>query len=247
MYGYQSTYTDATTRTNRTTETIEIAVGNSSGWSFQTPTLPLPISGYGNMILDSQGYPHFICSQDTLPYTYPTVRNLIYVSWDGTAWNTQTVASNVQVQIYGPDTNWANIGFLAFDSHDNPHITYTTSNGEAMYASLTGKAWSIHEVGTNSSAISPGFLAVDSSGNPHIIYYGPVNTYTGYGSMIFISNITYATATEPISTSPTTAGNNAVQNTFELPLIFVTTAIVVAIVLALLIYVKHKKTQQKIT
>jgi hypothetical protein len=235
LYGYESTYTEPTTGTNKTTETIKIAVGNSSDWSFQTPALPKPISGYGNMILDSQGYPHFICSQNTVPYT---VRNLLYVSWDGTTWSKQTVASNVQLQIYGPYTNWVSMGFLALDSHDKPHITYTTSSGEVMYASLTDKEWSIHEVGTNSSAIAPGFLAMDSSGNPHIAYYGPVNTRTGYGSGILITNITYASATEPISPAIT-----EVKNILEL-LIFATVAIL-AIVLALLIYLRHKKQNRK--
>ena len=56
MYGYSSS--------DNGKEVVQLAIGNSTGWNIQTIPLPSPISGFGNMVLDSKGYPHLISGQN---------------------------------------------------------------------------------------------------------------------------------------------------------------------------------------
>jgi hypothetical protein len=194
LYGYPSSYEDKNTNMNYSTTTIRLAVHKNSTWSIETIPLHPPINGYGNVVLDSKGYPHFICSQLQLPYAYPGRSNLMYVSWDGIAWNTQDVVSNVTLGIGGggDNVNWVNMGFLALDSHDYPKISYVDTH--LMYASWTGNSWNIQPIDTNAQTIKPGFLALDSNDNPHISYLGSrssnVYLYRTYATVI------YATSTE---------------------------------------------------
>lgn len=191
LYGIPSSYEDKNANKTYSTEIIKLAVSKNFGWRIETIPLPLPTNGYGNIVLDSKGYPHFICSQLHLPWTYPGRSNLLYVSWDGDTWNTQEVISNVSLKIYGHNTNWVNMGFLALDSHDYPKISYFTDN--LTYASWTGNSWNIKTMDIHTES-KPGFLALDSNDNPHISYLGTLsgNVYTHkrYG------NVTYATLTE---------------------------------------------------
>ena len=73
----------------------KFALWNGSNWNFQSPITNL--DSYGNMVLDSNGYPHFI--YQTQPNLFsPSLGNynssLIYASWNGSTWNTQTVIIN---------------------------------------------------------------------------------------------------------------------------------------------------------
>ena len=79
------------------------------------------------------------------------------------------------------------IGSVALDAKNNPHITYTTTTGKVMYASRTSNSWDIQPVGGNTSATEPGFLALDSSGDPHISFYGSVVSYYGYANLTTLS------------------------------------------------------------
>jgi hypothetical protein len=228
LYGYPSSYEDKSTSMSYSTTTIRLAVCKNSRWSIETIPLPPPINGYGNMVLDSKGYPHFICSQMQLPYTYPGYSNLLYVSWDGTAWNTQDVVSNITLEIYGHNVNWVNMGFLALDVHDYPRISYFDTH--LMYASWNGNTWKIQTIDTNAQA-KPAFLALDSNDNPHISYLGPLSPnvylYRTY------ANVTYATSTEATGT----------VESGVLPLLVVVSAtiVLVVIVISLLLYRRHLK------
>jgi hypothetical protein len=194
LYGYPSSYEDENTNMSYSTTTIRLAVCKDSRWSIETVSLPPPVNGYGNLVLDSKGYPHFICSQRQLPSTYPDRSNLLYVSWDGAAWNTENVVSNVTLGIGGggENVNWVNMGFLALDSNDYPKISYVDT--QLMYVSWTGKTWNIQPIDTNAQAIKPGFVALDSNDNPHISYLGS-RYYAGRLYQAY-ANITYATTTE---------------------------------------------------
>jgi len=163
-----------------------------------------------------------------LPYTYPGYSNLLYVSWDGTAWNTQDVVSNITLEIYGHNVNWVNMGFLALDVHDYPRISYFDTH--LMYASWNGNTWKIQTIDTNAQA-KPAFLALDSNDNPHISYLGPLSPnvylYRTY------ANVTYATSTEATGT----------VESGVLPLLVVVSAtiVLVVIVISLLLYRRHLK------
>jgi len=216
LYGLPSSYEDKNANKTYSTEIIKVAVNKNSNWSIETIPLPLPINGYGNMVLDSKGYPHFICSQLQLPWTYPGRSNLFYVSWDGAAWNTQEVVSNVSLKIYGYNANWVNMGFLALDSHDYPKISYFADT--LTYASWTGNSWNIQIVDTPTES-KPGFLALDSNNNPHISYLGRLspNVYNVYR----YANVTYATLTEAVRATepeePETPDETPDETTDETP------------------------------
>jgi hypothetical protein len=156
------------------------------------------------MALDSEGYPHFICSQRQIQSTNPHLNNLLHVSWNGNSWNTQNVATNIQLGIYGPNLNFANIGYIALDSNDYPKIVYVTPDSESgtlnhlTYSSWNGNSWNIYTVDENVEENRPGFLALDSNNNPHIVYFSNMPPAM-YGNVI--GNVTYATSTEISGTS----------------------------------------------
>ena len=118
---------------------VKYAVWNGSAWSIQTVVSNIIDGYYGNLVLDSNGYPHF---------TYYKGETLTYDSWTGSAWKTQTVASNF---------NSEDAGYLALDSHNNPHVayykeTYGDYEGTLLYATWTGKAWATQTVDPNNAS-----------------------------------------------------------------------------------------------
>lgn len=241
LYVYPSYYEDKITGENRTTKTIKLAVYENSNWNIKTILLPHPINGYGNMVLDSKGYPHFICSQAQIQSTSPYLSNLLHVSWDGKSWNVQNVATDISLGIYGPNVNYANIGSIALDSNDYPRIVYTTSPeptsyfiNQLTYASWDGNSWNIYTVDANVEENRPGFLALDSNNNPHIVYFGNMGPamYTGNS----VGNVTYATSIE-------------VSGIAELEIIPILIVVSIAIIVvfvgtSLLLNKKHKNSLQ---
>jgi hypothetical protein len=174
------------------------------------------------MVLDSKGYPHFLCTQPQ-PHTY--LSTILYARWHGSAWNTQTVVS---------DAYLTSAGFLALDSHDNPNIAYITSDVEVMYANWTGTTWDIQNAGTVPDANGPCYLALDSNGIPHISFRGYIS---GQAHGQRNATIFYATAIE--FTEPT----QPPSPTFPaLPLLFVSAAVIVGAVVTV-VYVWKKKTK----
>jgi hypothetical protein len=214
---------------------LKLAVWNNSSWSIQTAASN--VIGFGNMVMDSSGYPHFTCIKSSLPTT------LTYVSWNGSGWTSQVVGTNGSV---------SDAGYLAIDSHGYPHIDVivSTPNGTALtYTSWTGINWDIQTVGPNSTAVQDGPLAIDSNGNPHIIYFAPTeDTYC------FICLSATATDPTPIFTpSPTPTSSPTLVRTSLIfsasPLLFVLTAVVIiaVVVVGLIFHVKkHKPTAHRI-
>lgn len=157
---------------------IKLAVYKNSNWSIKTLPLPPLINGYGNMVLDSKDNPHFICSQLQLPSTGHTLSDVLYVNWNGTAWNIQCVVSNVTLGIYPESKNWINMGHLVLDSNEYPKINYI-NNGTLTYACWNGNSWNTTTIDTNPQSNKPGVLVLDSNNNPHISYIGP-RAYTNW-------------------------------------------------------------------
>ena len=224
MYSSPSSYVDnrgiATSSVN-----IRLAVWKNSRWNIETVLESSNLGEFGNMVLDSNGHPHFLATQRR----YLSAENLTllstisYVSWDGRDWNIQTVAS---------DVNLNNIGFLALSPHGFPSIVYIA--GGIKYARWTGTAWESYNVEapfTIRDASGPCYLALDSNGAPHIssrVFLSGQILYPGYTSTIM-----YATAniTEPAEVSPT------------FPLLIVSAAIIIGTVIAVIAYVWKKKTK----
>jgi hypothetical protein len=185
----------------------KFAIWNGSNWNIQTPFTNL--DSYGNMVLDSNGYPDFIYQtqsnySSSLGYYNSS---LTYASWSGSAWNTQIVVTNCS----------SSNPTLALDSHNYPHIEFF--NGSLIYASWTGASWNIQTVAPNNFAYGEGSLALDSSGNPHICYLvDDIQDKTA-----FVSSLIYTAQTPLSSPSP------------SLPTPFNTIYIIVGIFVAIVI------------
>jgi hypothetical protein len=221
MYFNQSTYADNVRVYGSVS--VKFAVLKNSGWSIEPVLASYNLSDCGNMVLDSKGYPHFLGAQPQAPTHLSTI---LYASWNGSAWNTQTVVS---------DADLTSMGFLALDARDNPSVAYITSNVEVTYANWTGTAWDVHTVDTPDTlhnTLGPCYLAVDSNGTPHMSYRGYLPGQQNYAG--FNATILYTTATR--STEPTQPTSPAS------PLLLVSAAVIIGVV-ATVVYVWKKKTQ----
>jgi hypothetical protein len=212
---------------------VKYAAHNSSGWSIQTVVSDAASWGLGNIALDSDGNPHFT-------YILPRINrasghtqytnlntNLTYVSWNGSAWNTQTVASNI---------HWQGLaGYLALDSFDYPHIVYYNAtsdsySGALTYSRWTGTAWDTQTIDSNSS-LNVGPIALDSNGIPHVAYSenpAPTSMYVAY--------IKYATTTGPTPTPTPTSDSFP-----TIPIIAASSVAIVLVGAGLLLYFKKRK------
>ena len=222
MYFNQSTYKDEV-RTYSLVR-VRLAVLKDSGWSIEPVLDSYNLSDCWNMVLDSNGYPRFLC---TLPQPPTHLSTLLYASWNGVAWNTQTVVS---------DTSLDSMGFLALDSHDNPSVAYIDSDVEVTYANWTGTDWGIQNAGAVPYAKGPCYLALDSKGIPHISFRG----YTkGQAHGLFNATSFYATATE--STGPTQPPSPTSPPSPALPLLIVSAAVIIGAIIITVYFKKRKR------
>ncbi|MEM4734062.1 MAG: hypothetical protein QXD70_06005, partial [Candidatus Bathyarchaeia archaeon] len=190
---------------------VTLATYQNSSWKIQPLPLLPPIGDIGNLVVDSKGSPHFTFTRHHFVSSEnkTILSTILYASWNGTSWNMQTVVSNVYL---------SRIGFLALDSNNYPHISY--SAGESMYASWTGTAWDIQPADLD------GRLVIDANGKPHIANY----VETGR----FISHLMYATATEA------TQGYSSTF-TFSVAVAIITAVIIGTVVTFIYIWKKKPK------
>jgi outer membrane protein assembly factor BamB len=160
---------------------------NGLSWIFQT----VPSGDGYSLALDSAGNPH-VAYRVTLPVSdYPhgvtsDICMLNYASWNGSNWSVQTVDS--------PISDSDSI-YLAFDSHDNPHImygydTYYPPSGGSLltvkFAEWNGSGWNIQSVLSNLDYF--GSMVLDSNDNSHFIFEidyphaSSINSTLGYAS-----------------------------------------------------------------
>jgi hypothetical protein len=209
---------------------VKFAEWNGSAWKIQTAFSHL--SRYGNMALDSKGHPHFIYTQD-YPISHGSNSTLFYVSWNGSAWNSQTVVS---------DANLGDGSSFALDAYDFPHIDFCNGTSEALvYAYWAGNAWDFQTVGPNNLAIEAGPLAIDSKGNVHITYSGDLDGFMSFGETVYIM---YAKGSESIYTPiPSTSSPSSIIDA----LVAVQTVVIalviflMVVVVSFLLYRRHRK------
>ena len=133
-----------------------------SAWTIQTvgpSTNGEPIS----LAIGSNGNPHIAYSNYPNTDEQSGTWNITYASWNGSAWNIQTIAP----QIRGQGSH------LALDSDNNHHICYDYSSpfeSELNYASWTGSNWTIQTIDQSSLSITEEYLVIDSHNNPHVLY-----------------------------------------------------------------------------
>lgn len=108
--------------------------------------------------LDSQENPHIFYKIE------PDEPELRHAHWDGSAWQINTVETNVS-----PDFDFA------LDSNDRPHISYIKigdPDDELRYAYLNEAAWQTETLATNNNPDWESLsLALDGNDQPHLSYY----------------------------------------------------------------------------
>ncbi|MCW4025217.1 MAG: hypothetical protein NWF01_09315 [Candidatus Bathyarchaeota archaeon] len=206
-----STYVNSSIGGARLTD-VKLAVWKNSTWNIEPVLNALNLTDCWNMVLDSKGNLHFLALKSqylgVAENTIYLLSTILYVKWDGAAWNTQTVVSDVDL---------SSRGFLALDAYDFPSIVYTVDNSskggtDLMYAAWTGIDWSIQAIAVDTPVVDwtgtewvlqngtstpvrlidgPCYLAVDSKGIPHISFRGVVPEQIHWHS----ASILYATAT----------------------------------------------------
>jgi hypothetical protein len=211
--------------------TVKMATLSDSKWSITG--IVSNIAGFGNMALDSKGYPHFTCIHNDFLRNYTQVSTLFYVYWDGSVWNKQAVASNITV---------VGAGSLALDSYDNPHVAYIASSGSKYrgsltYAILVGKTWSVQTV---NSIIAGGCkLALDSKGNPHICFPAILSEEDS-SRTVYLMYATANESTHAVTPTPTQTFSQSLPIEANLPLLAVLTAVIIAVGLTLVYVFKIK-------
>jgi hypothetical protein len=235
LYHTPNSYQDKNTGLNYTSIDVKLATLKNSTWSIQTIPLPPPIYDNSNIVLDSKGNVHFICTQDQYRSSEDLNLNykVIYVSWDGSAWRTQTIIPNFPAQDYGHSPS----GFLSLDSKDYPHVaSFISESSRLTYTSWTGSAWNI--IDSNISANWPCYLALDANDNPQISYTANVGSNSVFSVM-------YATATETSQTpTPTAVDVNNTAIPVATMLIVVAIVIITGIITA--VYALNKKKSSKV-
>ncbi len=158
---------------------VKLATEETSSWSIQTVISNESIS-LGNFVVDSRGYPRFTYVLDGTP------DSLMYASWNGSAWSTQTI-----------DKVLSRSKFIALDSNDNPHITYISKNYNlsrpVTYAVWNGTAWgfqTLNQLGAGWLFDFSAPLVLDHQGNFHMAYLMVRDTGFPYydGTLFYASN-----------------------------------------------------------
>ncbi len=203
---------------------IKIATIQNSGWKNLIVPLPSAAANFGNVAVDSKGYPHFIFTQPDQNKT-----DLLYASYNGSSWDTTVVASGVNLSGDGI------MGQLVLDSKNFPHFCFTDSDGNLMYASYSGRTWNIQMAESSIDPVGQCYLALDANGNPHLSYRGP-------SPERFTATLKYATATEPTQTSSPTK-----QVTLDLPLLTIAAAVIIVAAVTAVFAVKNARRTRKAT
>jgi hypothetical protein len=199
---------------------VKVATYQNSSWNIQAVPLPPPTGDIGNIVVDSEGYPHFICTQHHYVSSEDktVLSTILYASWDGNAWETQVVTSDVVLQSFGQ---------LVLDANDNPHFTYLTPASEgktkSFYISWTGEAWDIQTADTEQGQTACGNLALDVNGNPRISCRGAI-------TIRYATTLLYAT-TITQTASPTFPA---------LPLFLASMAVIIGAIIITVCFKKRK-------
>jgi hypothetical protein len=203
---------------------VKLAVWKNPGWTIEPVLDSLNLNEYGNMVLDSNDNPHFLIALRRYFGDHTAfLRDVLYVSWDGSDWNIQTVASDVYLHDI--------IGFLTLGPNEYPHIIYTTRAEQLIYTRWTGAAWENYIVDTQRIPDKTCYLAVDSEGNPHISYLKipPDQSYVPDRL-----NLMYATANIPKTPD--------VPSPLSNPTTLITTAVILGTAVAIFLRLEKKKT-----
>ncbi len=212
---------------------VTLATYQNFNWKIQPLSLPPPTGNYGNLVVDSNGTLHSVFTQHHFVSSenMTILSTMLYARWNGSAWNTQPVVSNVQIDSMN----------IALDSKDYPHVSYITrvyneAEGDQYwltYASWTGNSWDTQTVATSFFAAHPlePYLAVDSNNNPYISYL--------IQSVVATTSLRYATL---IGATQTPSATAAISSAAFVPFItFIVATITVILATTIVVVWKRKK------
>jgi hypothetical protein len=111
------------------------------------------VGKYASIVLDDLDYPH-------IAYKDHTNDAVKYAKWDGSAWQIDTVES---------DIGYGNYTSLVLDANNRPHISSAEYSGEVRFAYWDGTDWQTEVV----EDIYCGWTAldIDGEGYCHIVYF----------------------------------------------------------------------------
>jgi hypothetical protein len=192
---------------------------NWTGSHWNKQTIDEIYGGAYSLALDSKDNPHI---------TYNVNYTLHYVFWDGSRWQVQLVASDIND--YGCP--------LVLDSSDKPHICYSVSdgaNGTLTYAIFDGSSWNRQPLSLDSGLLS---LVLDSKGNPQICY--TFTTYYGSGDyggeLKFASTGNLPTATLPPTNTQTINPKSNSTINYNVLIFGAVVAVVVVLAVAVVLF-----------
>jgi len=142
----------------RAAPTYDLALStrqDNGTWTNQTIALA-QVSTVMSLAYDSLNRAH-------VAYVDPAAKELRYASFNGTSWNTATVAT-------GNEFQYGNSGFdFKLDSADQAHFAWSAFGGALTYARPVGSSWQIAPVPDAPNAY-PWDLQIDSAGRAHLAY-----------------------------------------------------------------------------
>ncbi len=152
---------------------LSVSPALSGTWDIQTVDTG---NQYASLALDSSDKPH-------ISYYGGMINpGLRYAAWNGSTWNTETVAGGGLGDMTGQYTS------LALDSSSKPRISYLGDimNPGLKYAAWNGSTWDIETVDGGITSGPEGqntSLALDSSsGKPRISYHDSMNMALKYAA-----------------------------------------------------------------
>jgi hypothetical protein len=162
-------YSETTYFSNGSSQSYPLMYASIAGKNWTTQSID-NYGEYPSLVFDSSDFPHISYAR----YAYPAGSiggsiNLNYASWNGSAWNIQSIESFTFSSPFYPTYS-----SLALDLSGNPHITYILDSYGASkslkYASWNGSAWNIQTLDQGIYSDQYPTLVLDSKNNPHITY-----------------------------------------------------------------------------
>jgi hypothetical protein len=238
LYGNETTYL-VPNGGYKSTVDVKFSTWNGTTWNHQTAISS--VGSYGNMVLDSKGYPHFIYRQD-YPVSSSHNSTLSHAFWNGSSWNSQTVFSNGILS--GSVLGFYGTASLALDSHDYPHVTYYNESAQEskstslFYARWTGTTWDCQSVGPNSMAVDSGTIVVDSTETVRILYSGHPSGFRPFASEVYCM---YAESLQPYDNTASPNQQIAHSNIFAFTTMAILVIIlIVTVVITIALYIAKK-------
>jgi hypothetical protein len=161
---------------------LKYASWTDASWRIETVDSQGSVGFQSSIALDTNDYPQIFYGEEIyVTEAHVRLLNLQYAAWTGSAWDIQTVATNV-----------SQLANIALDSNDCPHICYISADINATllpenkdytyyendilkYVYRDGLVWKTQTVAQGDAPYLAEFgncyLALDSGNNPHMTFY----------------------------------------------------------------------------